>query len=163
MRCVLIAIVCLAGCAHHYQNKSVGPPPMVNVHGPYKGIPSYLTQRTTGTDFTVLERQPVAGHDESLTRSQRLERIRANLAAVDALVAALGDATITRNQQLALVATAGELRQLLTMWPDIGSEADELVQRAGELGQGLDLQQPRIKQRMFQLTDLIRLQLLAAQ
>jgi hypothetical protein len=178
MRRLLLAVLCVAGCATHAKEiEASGPPPIVDVHDPYRGIPQYLaTTAPTATEVAAGEKQLVAGRDETtaaqpqavtpeqrLTPAQRVEKIRANLAAVDALVAALGDNPATKQQRLVLMAIAGELQRLLVAWPDIGAEADELVERTGQLGQGLKVQQPRLKQRIFQLTDLIRLQLMASQ
>jgi hypothetical protein len=167
-------VVLVGGCAHE-------PGPLLATLGenvPYTGIPPYLKSPKPPMQIAAVERvsdvNVVGGTDTTTTtttvlqpcpipKDVRLQRVRALLAAVDAQMAALGGRPANEMERLILQSTATELRELLIAWPDILSEADELIQRTGQLGTGLAIEQPQKVQRINQLTDLIRLQLMASQ
>src|SRR4051812_30760699 len=115
MRSVSLLIVIAAGCAHHE------PPALVlNDHLQYEGKPGYLrcpaprivdtapcpnaaqpvvAERATGTDFTVGGGNETAARPPDqlrpalppMSKMQRVDRMRAVLAAIDAHVAGLDD------------------------------------------------------------------------
>jgi len=172
MRWVILLIV--AGCAHHHARS---PSLVLGGHPAYDGVPWYLrcaeprvfdtppcshrlvAQRTTGllggTDYSV--GGGVRSSLPPMTRAQRLDKLRAVLAAIDAHVAALADVP-TQEQRTILKMSVVELRQLLDAWPDVIPEAEELAMLVDRLGTALPLEQPALKKRMNQLADLIRVQ-----
>jgi hypothetical protein len=161
----LLAFIFIAGCAH-----SPGPELTLNEHVPYSAIPADLNlAKHQRAQLAAIERASdvspggmAAVPPCPIPKEVRLQRVRALLAAVDAHVAALGGRSADEQERLILQSTATELRELLVAWPDILSEADELIQRTGQLGKGMAINQPPLVQRINQLTDLIRLQLMAS-
>lgn len=172
MRCLLVLL--LAGCAHQG-----GPALVLDELRPYEGMPAYLrcpapaivdvprcphgsqlvAARETGTDVavggTLQPSQPPLG------KMERLERLRANLAAIDAHVASLSD-TPTPEQLKILKLTVGELRGLLETWPDVIPEAQEMQQLVDRMETTRPIEQPLLRKRLNQLADLIRVQVVLA-
>jgi hypothetical protein len=150
---IVLAALALAGCAHKL-------PPMEVVgqtHAPYTGKPAYLDEaappRYAGRGWPGGQ---VAG-PRALPAGERRERLRALLAAVDAhsvSVETLGDVR-------ALQLTADEIVELVRPWPDLNAEADELRHIVTNLPKLPPKERDRARARMNQLTDLLRLQLLA--
>jgi hypothetical protein len=175
MRFMLVLL--LGGCAHHVMG---GPALALDEQRPYEGIPAYLhcpapavidvprcpfepahlvAARETATDVnvggTLQPSQP------PLSKMERLERLRANLAAIDAHVASMGDQP-TPEQLKILKLTVGELRGLLETWPDVLPEAQEMQQLVDRMETTRPIEQPLLRKRLNQLADLIRVQVVLA-
>jgi hypothetical protein len=170
VKALLVALALVAGCAHE-----PGPELYLNEHQPYTAIPPSLQRAMAMQQQSVRLAEAVRYSDVNVVggtaaalpscpipKDVRLQRVRAQLAAIDAHMAALGGRPADEQERLILQSTATDLRELLSAWPDITSEADELLQRTGQLGKGLAIEQPQIVQRINTLTDLIRLQLMAS-
>lgn len=166
----------LAACAHHIQTFhefDVTKPSQVSdeelpprdaigqSHAPYGGKPKYLAsarpmQPTTST--------PVAPAEPDCTkRSQRCdERLRAVLASIDGQILALSNPP-TDLQMQTLRLQLAELKPLLAPYPDMQAEADELGAVVENLPPLSEIDQAAARRRMTELTDLLRVQLAAAQ
>jgi hypothetical protein len=173
MRSLFVFLPLLVGCAHHPV-----PELVVNERRPYEGIPAYLhcpppvvaattkcpfgplvAAREQPRDFTVGgELQPTP----PISKAERLQRLRAVLAAVDAHVAELGDRP-SHEQITLLKLSVKEMRGLLEAWPDTLAEADELDRLVDELETTMPIQLPLVRRRMSQLADLIRLQVVVGE
>jgi hypothetical protein len=152
---------------------------VLNEQRPYEGMPAYLlcpappivdvlrcpngtklvAARETGTDVniggTLQPSQP------PISKMERLDRLRANLAAIDAHVASLSD-TPTPEQLKILKLTVGETRALLETWPDVIPEAQEMQQLVDRMETTRPIEQPLLRKRLNQLADLIRVQVVLA-
>jgi hypothetical protein len=155
-RAILLALV-LAGCGY----RTKGPKLVFNQHPPYNALPQYLAKpppkaRLMATREVASDLPPCT--PPPLSRTERYDRLRALLAAIDAHVASLGDEPTDQQQRL-LRASVDELRQLLVAWPDVAPEGEELAQRVEDLSATLPIRQPELRKRIGQLTDLIRVQI----
>ena len=158
----LVAATLSLGCVH-------APPPVCNVIGgeqrPYRGLPSYLQHppRDPNVDrepaIGVDERAPVVGH-RALPAGERLARLHALLAAVDAHAYTIADRAGTADVR-ALELTLDEIATLLAPYPDLEYEVDELRALTEQIPSTPAPRLPRLRARMAELTDLIRLQLVA--
>ena len=105
---------------------------------------------------------PSPAEQPTLTQADRLLRIRALLAAINAHLVAIdarGGRTPTVEQQRALALTIEDLGEMLEAFPDVVPEGDELrglVERLPDTPPG---RMPPMLRRMQDLTDLILLQI----
>jgi hypothetical protein len=170
-----LVLLFLAGCAH----QPAGPSLVLNEQRPYEGMPAYLlcpappihdvlhcpngaklvAARDTGTDVTV--GGTLQPSQPPLSKMERLERLRGNLAAIDAHVASMSD-TPTPEQLKILKLTIGELTGLLQTWPDVLPEAQEMQQLVDRMETTRAIEQPLLRKRLNQLADLIRVQVVLA-
>ena len=165
----------LAACAHHIQTfhefdvtkpslVSDVPPPSSDSpghsHTPYAGKPKYLASARPMQPTT----SPVApAEPDCAKRSQRCdERLRAVLASIDGQILALSNPP-TDLQMQTLRLQLAELKPLLAPYPDMQAEADELAAVVENLPPLSDIDQASARRRMTELTDLVRVQLAAAQ
>jgi hypothetical protein len=165
VRAVLAALAAcaLAACAH----RPAPQPALGKSFAPFHGRPTYLIAQasqgnrwvTPGAAPATDERMPVVG-SRPLPTGAALERVRANLAAIDAHVAALGDDD-NPEAAAALDLTTQALRDDLTPFTDLAAEVDELRHIVAELPDTPRARFPVVRARMNELTDLIRLQLVA--
>lgn len=153
MRAVIVAVALVAGCAHRQQPS--GPPLAADIgetHVPYTGVPAGLAPKpapaplyaTRGDAFSARMRSP----------SERQKELRGLLADADALLAA--------DDIAALPPVLREADLLLRTYPDIKAEIDELEKHTVEWESAAPIEKMRLKHRMEDLIDLIRLQLFAA-
>lgn len=153
-----------AGCAHHHYTKHAELAPIPGVSNrPFTGVPWYLEPAQASVPPVRApswssQREPVVGG--AVPHGTERDRLRALLAAADAEIVLVGESQ-TPDERRALALTVDEIAERLKPYPDIAAEADELreLTRALPTTRAIDL--PRVKKRMGQLTDLIRLQLLA--
>ncbi|MCU1383742.1 MAG: hypothetical protein JWL71_2439 [Acidobacteria bacterium] len=158
-----VAALVAGGCAHH--TKTARAPDTVapvigESHSPFRGKPAYLaTARPLHP-----ESRPQAANDNPCARRSTGcdDRLRANLAAIDGELLALSTPP-SENQLKALAFSLGELRPLLAPYTDVTAEADELADDVDKLANVTPVEQGPLLRRMFELTDLIRVQLAAAQ
>jgi hypothetical protein len=139
------------------------PPPPANAvgrsHRPYGGKPQYLA--STRPMLPTTSQAPA--QPECAQRSEKCDdRLRAVLATVDGQLLALSRPP-TELQLQALRLQLDQLRPLLAPYPDMMSEADELNELATRLPSQNDIDQEATKKRMTELSDLLRVQLAAAQ
>jgi hypothetical protein len=95
------------------------------------------------------------------SKADHLDQVRVLLAAVDAHVVGVGQRSSPKEQR-ALELTTQEVVTLLEPYPDIIWEARELRDDASELPSVTPARRSGLRHRMGELTDLIRLQLLAS-
>ena len=169
----LVAVVALAACAHQALHEfEVTKPSQVSdealpprdaigqSHAPYGGKPKYLASARPMQPTTA----PVApAEPECAKRTQRCdERLRAVLATIDGQILALSNPP-TDLQLQTLRLQLAELKPLLAPYPDMQSESDELAAVVDNLPQLSQIDQAPARRRMTELTDLVRVQLAAAQ
>jgi hypothetical protein len=150
------------GCAHHArENQAAVAPtsaPIGQTHEPYRGKPKYLAE--------ARPLQPVAkpGSDNPCRQRSRTcdDRLRAALAAIDGHVLAMSTPP-TETELAALRLSVEQVRPLLAPYTDIGAELEELTTLLDELPSASPVEQETKRKRMTELTDLIRIQLAAAQ
>ncbi|HEY7955317.1 MAG TPA: hypothetical protein VII38_08485 [Polyangia bacterium] len=164
MRPFVFAIaIGLCGCAHR-PPPAPSQPTIGESHRPYTGVPWYMElnrqERAAAPAVSVPpgEREPVVGGQ--IPKGERLDRLRALLAAADAEIVLIGP-NQTEADQRALTLTVGEIVTLLKPYPDIAAEADELRELTAKLPATRAIELTQVKRRMGELTDLIRVQLLA--
>jgi|SRR5689334_3845004 hypothetical protein len=139
------------------------PPPPTSPghsHVPYVGIPKALASARPmqATNATTTKKEP-----ECATRSQRCDdRLRAVLATIDGQILALTTPP-SETQLAALKLQLIELQPLLAPYPDMMSERDELAQLIDKFPSLSEVDQGSARKRMTELTDLVRVQLAAAQ
>lgn len=164
MRWLALSLLVAAGCAHQAPPLPLEPSPGES-HAPFSGVPWYFENppelRARAAPISP-ERQPVAGGRETatLTPRERHDRLRALLAAADAEIVLVGPEQ-TADERQALSLTVNEIAELLAPYPDITAEANELREHVSKLSETRAIDLPRVKRRMGQLVDLIRLQLFA--
>jgi hypothetical protein len=156
----------LVACAHEPgAPTAVGPSPMIGqAHQPYRGKPSYLaTARDTMYQTRAIDERDASAQAPCVSRSATCDdRLRAVLASIDAQVVALGSPP-SPVQVKALELAIIELTPLLTPYPDMTAERNELGALVEKLATLSPAQRERAEKRMTQLTDLMRIQLAAAQ
>jgi len=141
----------------------IAPPPPNSPghsHVPYVGVPKYLAaaRPLQATTPSVTRTEPACA-----TRSQRCDdRLRAVLATIDGQILALTSPP-SETQLAALKLQLVELQPLLAPYPDMMAERDELADLIDKLPTLGDVDQAAAKRRMTELTDLVRVQLAAAQ
>lgn len=168
MRLWWLGVLALAGCSHEFElarPTAVATPPVVrgtagHTHQPYAGKPKYLA----ATRPMLPTAEPTAGaRNPCQTRAPGCDdRLRAVLAAVDGHLLSL-ETPPTDVQLQATRLTLLELTPLLAPYPDMASERDELRQLLEQLPSLSVVDQLQAHKRMAELTDLIRVQLAAAQ
>jgi hypothetical protein len=140
------------------------PPPPPNSpghsHVPYVGVPKYLASARPlqATTSNMVQKEP-----ECATRSQRCDdRLRAVLATIDGQILAMTRPP-SETQLAALKLQLVELQPLLAPYPDMMSERDELASLIDKMPTLSEVDQNSARRRMTELTDLVRVQLAAAQ
>ncbi len=164
-----LALALAAGCAHHHEPAAAAPPDAVaregedvgRTHQPYRGMPRYLAE---ARPLQATTSGPSAGAPNPCpTRSASCDaRLRAVLASIDGQILAL-DTPPTAVQLQALRLAVIQLTPLLTPYPDMTAERDELGDLVEKLPTLPTARQPEVHKRMTELTDLMRVQLAAAQ
>jgi hypothetical protein len=157
-------VLAAAACAHHAggsteirvdPNRTIG-----ETHGSYDGMPAYMLAANRPL-YPEARPGDQPAPNPCAKRSGSCEaRLRAELAGLDGQLLALSDPP-TKTQLEALTLTAQNLAPLLAPYPDLMSEQHELVRRIGELPGTTRLQQPEVRRRMLELSDLLRVQLAA--
>ena len=180
-------LVLVAGCAANRPPPMLGEQ-LGESHRPYTALPAYLMGDGGEPNNPSDQREPVVGSDEGggdLARTPvagrqapdangngpvfpravpggaRLQRLRAQLAALDALVVALPD-TPTAAQRQALNLTLAEVRESLKDYPDLNPQLDEIERLSAQLPSVPPPRLPRLKVRIGDAIDSLRLQLMAA-
>jgi hypothetical protein len=170
---LLVAGVALAACSHQVFHEfdvtkptkvADVPPPSSSSPGhshlPYEGKPKYLASARPmqPTTTNVAPAEP-----ECAKRTQRCDdRLRAVLATIDGQILALSNPP-TELQLQTLRLQLAELQPLLAPYPDMQSERDELADVVDKLPSLNEIDQTSARRRMTELTDLVRVQLAAAQ
>jgi hypothetical protein len=153
MRGLLLAAgLTIGGCYHPEPLPPLPPQPIGRTHVPYTAIPPTLQPQPQLTplvaarsdSFAAILRSPVA----------RRRELRGLLADADALLAT--------DDVRALPPIFREVEILLRPYPDIKSEVDELVNAPLLYDRVKPIERPRVKRRMEELIDLIRLQVMSA-
>jgi hypothetical protein len=171
MRAVLVAaMVAVVGCEHwtdapvqrrtftDYYQEQMHVGGVGATHEPYRGKPRYLAEARPLHPV----KPPVASDNPCAQRSTSCEdRLRALLAAVDGHLLALTEPP-KQEELKALDLTLGELPALLVPYTDVTSEGDELLESLAKLPTASVVDREALKQRMKDLVDLIRVQLVAA-
>jgi hypothetical protein len=163
----LVALVFLAGAAQAAPRWRALPLEPVGVDWrPYNGLPYYLQSKPPPhvdldrePAMGIDERQPVVGHRD-LPTGERRARLHALLAAVDAHAYTVGDRPSIATVR-ALELTLAEIGELLAPYPDIEYEVVELRRLTDDIPTTPAARLPRLRARMTELTDLIRVQLVA--
>jgi hypothetical protein len=161
----LLAMLLACGCAHH------APPPTAmeatadtigQTHAPYLGKPSYLASARDPMYRTrsIRERDAAAERACQARSPSCDDRLRAVLASIDGQTLALHAQPSTVEVE-ALRLSLIQLTPLLTPYPDMGAERDELAALVEKLPTMSPKEVAATQKRMAELTDLIRLQLAA--
>src|SRR4051812_15627318 len=175
MRNTLVCVVLLAfGCAREFHEFEVTRPSKVaeappkpvdavgHTHRPYEGKPQYLASARPMQPTTSHDQAP-APQSECAQRTQKCEdRLRGVLASIDGQLVALSTPP-TELQLRTLKLQLDELQPLLAPYSDITSERDELADLTDKIASQTEIDQALTKKRMTELSDLIRVQLAAAQ
>lgn len=163
-----LAVTALGSCAH----SSAAPKPaelgmtspqydtVGHTHRPYTTKPKYLAEARP----LYPTREPVAGAvNPCQTRSATCDdRLRAVLASIEGQILAL-HTPLTDLDLQALRLSVLQLTPLITPYPDMLAERNELGQLVEKLPTVPPAKQAEVRRRMSQLTDLLRIQLAAAQ
>jgi hypothetical protein len=130
-------------------------------HQPYRGKPQYLA---AARPLQPTASAPKPGDDNPCkTRSTACDdRLRAVLAAIDGQILALSSPPSDVELQ-GLELSLLQLTPLLTPYPDIAAEREELGDVVDKLPSLTPVDQTTARRRLVELTDLIRVQLAAAQ
>jgi hypothetical protein len=149
----------LAGCAAPPPRTSRALLEIGNSHEPYHGKPAYLA----AAQPLVNVRSDAQRSRECETRSLACDqRLRATLSALDGQLLALS-APPHDVELEALQLSLQELVPLLAPYPDLMPEQKELENSIGKLPAQPVALQSVTKKRLIELSDLMRLQLAAAQ
>ena len=167
------ALLACAGCAHEFHEFEVTKPSRVaeapmpppgavgHSHEPYLGKPKYLASARPMLPTTSAPRAGAA--NSCNTRSAECdERLRAVLASIDGQILALSNPPTDVELQ-ALRLQLIQLTPLLSAYPDIASEREELGDVVEKLPTMTTIDQLAARKRLVELTDMIRVQLAAAQ
>jgi hypothetical protein len=154
---VLTGALVASGCAHHALDNHYGMAtlsPVGQTHEPYRGKPKYLAEARP------LQPQGKPASDNPCQQRSRAcdDRLRAALAAIDGHILAMSTPP-TETELAALRLSLDQVGPLLAPYPDIAAEREEL----GTLPSASPVDQETKRKRMTELTDLIRIQLAAAQ
>lgn len=157
------------GCSHEFDYirpsmVQAAPPPPPDApgqsHMPYKGKPKYLVE---ARPMHATTSGPTMAGDECARASKICDdRLRAALASMDGQILAMSTPP-TELQLKALRLDAAQLAGLLAPYPDMAAERDELAVAVENLPTLTEIDQGTSRRRMTELTDLIRVQLAAAQ
>ena len=166
---VAAALLASAGCSHEFdvtrptRVADVTPPPdgVGHSHEPYRGKPAYLAAARP-LQPTTSAPKPGATNACSARTPACDERLRAVLASIDGQILALSNPP-TDVELKALKLELAELTPLTEPYPDIASERDELGDVVDKLPSMTTIDQLAARKRLVELTDLIRVQLAAAQ
>jgi hypothetical protein len=167
------AALALAGCYHEFHEFEVSKPSRVaeapppspdgvgHSHEPYRGKPKYLAEARPMLPTTSA---PKAGADNpcSVRSPQCDERLRAVLASIDGQILALSNPP-TQVELQALRLELIQLTPLLAAYPDVAAERQELGETVEKLPSLTPIDQAAARKRLVELSDLIRVQLAAAQ
>lgn len=165
------ALFVVAGCRTFHEFEMTPPAKLAeapmkadtigHTHNPYTGIPKYLAAARPMLPTTSDKQQPNA--NPCARRSPECdERLRALLASIDGQILALSTPP-TDVQLAALRLDVAQVQPLLAPYSDITSERDELAALVDKMPTLNEIDQEAAKKRMQQLSDLIRVQLAAAQ
>jgi hypothetical protein len=169
---MLVAALAWAGCGEVQREFRIdkaspphvaySPPPPINTighsHEPYRGKPAYLASARPLLPTVHAPPQP-----ECAQRSQKCDdRLRALLASLDGEVLALSTPP-TQLELQALQLSLAQIQPLLVPYPDMTSERDELAHLVDVLPSQTEVDQQATRHRMTELSDLLRVQLAAAQ
>jgi hypothetical protein len=171
---VSVAVVlAFGGCAREFHEfdvtkpsrvAEIPPPPPDAIgrsHEPYRGKPKYLAESRPLQPTTSAPRAGAA--NPCNVRSPHCdERLRAVLASIDGQILALSNPPTDVELQ-ALRLQLIELTPLLSPYPDITAERVELGDVVEKLPTLTPIDQAAARRRLIELTDLIRVQLAAAQ
>ena len=132
-------------------------------HEPYTGKPKYLAESRPLLP-TTSDTGPTAGAPNPCQTRTTVcdDRLRAVLASIEAQSLALSNPPTPLEVQ-SLRLSILQLTPLLTPYPDMLSERDELGQIVEKLPETPAAKQGPLRKRMSDLIDLIRVQLAAAQ
>jgi hypothetical protein len=128
---------------------------------PYTGIPRYLAEARPMLPEKVTPAPPPQTPPCAKLTQECEDRLRAVLATIDGQILALS-APPTQLQLETLRTATAQLAPLLVPFPDMASERDELTQSIERLPTLTLVDQAGLRRRMIELTDLIRVQLAAA-
>ena len=170
MRIIVAMIAALAavGCSHEWNARpeyAEEVPPPINSPGhshlPYTGKPKYLAE---ARPMLPTRSAPKAGADNpcNVRTAQCDERLRAVLASIDGQILALSNPP-TQVELQALRLQLIQLTPLLSPYPDVAAERQELGDTVEKLPTLTPIDQAAARRRLIELTDLIRVQLAAAQ
>ena len=162
-------VLALAACSHEFdvarptRVADVTPPPdgVGRSHEPYRGKPKYLAAARP-LQPTTSAPKPGGDNPCNVRTAACDERLRGVLAAIDGQI--LGLSTPPSDVELqALRLQLLEVTPLMTPYPDIVAERDELGELVEKLPAMTPVDQLTARKRLVELTDLIRVQLAAAQ
>lgn len=168
---LFVAALALAGCnSHEFSARSDyardTPPPPPNApgysHHPYTGIPKYLAAARPLQATTSGAPKTTADQACSVRTAACDERLRAVLAGIDGQILALSAPPAAVELQ-ALTLQLSELTPLMKPYPDMASEREELADLVAKLPAMTPMDQLVARRRLVELTDLLRVQLAAAQ
>ena len=172
MRLVVLAsmLLALGGCRTFHEFEVTPPVKLAqapiksdtigHTHEPYAGKPKYLAAARPMLPTTSAEKgnaNPCAQRSPACD-----ERLRALLASIDGQILALSTPA-TDVQLKALSLDVAQVEPLLAPYSDVTSERDELADLVDKLPSMTEIDQGAAKKRMVELSDLIRVQLAAAQ
>jgi hypothetical protein len=173
MRCLAAMPLLLLGCHEFHDFEPTGPSQVKETppappgapgysHEPYAGKPKYLAEARPL--YPTNQPQPQATAANPCQKRSRTcdDRLRAVLVSIDGQILAL-QSPPTDVQLQALRLSLIELTPLLTPYPDMAAERDELGELVEKLPRQSLIDQGATRKRMTELTDLIRVQLAAAQ
>ena len=159
------AALAIAACSHHYAaspHAGSHAPAVAEIgrtHAPYTGKPKYLAEARPLLPTTS---RPGGGNPCAVRSQACDDRLRAVLASLDGQILALSTPP-TDLQLSALRLQLAELGPLLAPYPDMASERDELGTVVDKLPSLSVVDQGAARRRMTELSDLLRVQLAAAQ
>lgn len=167
------ALLACAGCYHEFHEFEVSKPSRVaeapmpppgavgHSHEPYLGKPKYLASARPMLPTTSASK---SGADNSCkARSPECdERLRALLASIDGQILGLSNPPTDVELQ-ALRLQLQQLEPLMSPYPDIASEREELGDVVEKMPAMSQIDQLAARKRLVELSDLIRVQLAAAQ
>jgi hypothetical protein len=146
----------VGGCAHHVTYAD----PLADAgssHQPYVGKPVYLASaRPMANVGPTQEAQPCASRSAACDA-----KLRAALADLDLQTLALSTPP-TDLQLQALTLAVHNVNPLLAAYPDVQAEGDEIGRLTADLPTHSVAEQAAVKQRLVELSDLIRIQIAAA-
>jgi hypothetical protein len=168
---LLCALVAGGGCYREFHEFNVTAPSQVSEvpppppgtpgisHVPYAGRPKYLAEARPL--YATKSAEPET--NECASRTPTCDnRLRGVLASIDGQVLALSTPP-TELQLKALRLATDQLGPLLAPYPDMMSEQDELASKIASLPTLTEIDQRTARRRLTELTDLLRVQLAAAQ
>jgi hypothetical protein len=167
------AALALGGCYHEFHEFEVSkpsrvaeaPPPSPDAvghsHEPYRGKPKYLAEARPMLPTTSAP-QPGADNPCNVRSPECDQRLRAVLASIDGQILSLSNPP-TQVELQALRLQLIQLTPLLSPYPDVAAERQELGEVVEKLPSLSSIDQATARKRLVELSDLIRVQLAAAQ